>query len=197
MNTSMLRVSLLLVALASALAASAAPLRYTLSGSGPVTLDGSSTTGPWSLSVLADSTSATSAGAGFYSLGRVSPTVTVAGVADVITTPVSLNLSQTIDTDGGFPLPSVGFQNGTLALPWVYMGNASLASYDLRSPIGPLTGPSALIGTGSQTLNTARGTFNIASATGLSFSVTPVPEPASLVVLGLGTVAALRRRRRV
>ena len=111
---------------------------------------------------------------------------------------------------GEIPLPSVGIwegfdiaaESGTGILG---IGSNSLAGYNLKSQLGPLTGAAAGGATepdGSfYEYATNRGALVISSTgdTGtVTVTITPVPEPTSLSLLGLGlcSVSLLARHRR-
>lgn len=84
-----------------------------------------------------------------------------------------------------------------------YMPSTSaLSTWDMLASIGPIAGTSTLLQWSNQTISTTGGQliFRTASPAGSSFqaALTGAPEPSSLVLLSVGSVAflAYTRRRR-
>jgi len=81
-------------------------------------------------------------------------------------------------------------------------GNTALLGYDLRASIGPITGFGGIGRSPSQAVSTSLGTLNFTGditsphAEGtFTATVTPVPEPVSLVLFGSGVAALVGRSR--
>jgi PEP-CTERM motif len=95
-------------------------------------------------------------------------------------------------------LARAGISDFTLGRAILFTDNVVFATYDLKSPIGPIFGPAVFnINFGFPTNS---GNFSLASITGnSSFTATTVPEPTSLLLLGtglVGVVGCCSRRKR-
>ena len=91
-----------------------------------------------------------------------------------------------------------GFADFSAGLVIMYTDHPGLASYDLASSIGPLTGDARF---NAIPFATTAGGFAIYSVSGLfdestftaAIERTAIPEPATLVLFGIGLVAVARR----
>jgi len=74
--------------------------------------------------------------------------------------------------------------------------DAVFGTWDMLGPIGPISGSGALMQWGlSPEINTTGGILFFDSDSGVSTTFTAIPEPATICLLGLGGLAALRRRK--
>jgi len=113
---------------------------------------------------------------------------------------------------GEIPQPSVGIWEGfdlvaSTGTAILGVGSDSLAGYDLKSPLGPLSGDTSGVSTNPDGSLVAFATnlgALVISRTGGNGTLTvttatPAPEPASLSLLGVGglsLLAAMRRRKK-
>jgi len=205
--------------------ANASPITYEFSGTGSGAIGGTSFTDALVVFTgTADTANVISLSPGlgvtFYAVGLDGLTVNIAGIGTATITDPSkvLDIPQpVIDPDGDIPpLPGVMLLRGDNPLDLesgtgmaAVFGNA-LAGYDLKTSIGPITdlggvgfpencapGPDPCIGT---SLGLLSFTSNIVLDNGGTFTATlqpvPVPEPATLLLMGSGLAAAFVRRSR-
>lgn len=187
-----LRSASVLALFAAALAASAAPLTYTLSSTATGVLDGVSfTNASVVVTGTGDPSGAPTSGNATY-VALTSTSVSVAGASDTFTG-VMTALSAVTNT-GYFTIfngiPSTG---GPSVLG---LSNAAIKADSVLQPFGPLSGP--VYNPLNVSFATQRGSFILSAAGTATVVVAPVstPEPSALAALGLGAVAVLRRRKR-
>lgn len=123
----------------------AAQITYTLTGYMQASGGGQNVNAAFTLTANADTTAITTPSAGVFTVAASSSSITINGVA---TNLALVNISVTLNTSTG--VVSFGSAAGGLGLT-----SASLKTWNLATPIGPLNGPNALI---AGTVKTSDGT---------------------------------------
>lgn len=188
-----LRPTSVLILLSVALAASAAPATYTLSGVGSGSLDGTAfTNSSFTLVATGDTSAIFSGGSGLVDLTAVTNTVSIAPAIGIISDRITDAMTVADNQNYG----RAGFGDAAQDYAILFVDNAAFSTYGLASSIGPLSG--STIFNGGNAFPTSRGTFVLNSVSSASFaaSVQATPEPSALAALGLGGLAVLRRRKR-
>lgn len=111
----------------------------------------------------------------------------------------SATFTDTVQVVSNQMAQDAGFGDKTNGLGILFTRNGVFASYDLKSPIGPVTG-TAVFNSGTS-FNTTAGVFQINSITGSS-SFTAVPEPneqlpVALLVMSVVVIAGRKYLRLV
>jgi hypothetical protein len=134
---------------------------------------------------------------GFFRVANTSASVTVAGIGTG-----SFSGSTTTFDNQTFSPPAAGIADVATNASILDTFNNAFASYDLKSAIGPITGP-AFINSG-QSFATSAGAFIITSVPGnVTYTAAPpttVPEPSTFAQAGIFGVMGLtgvwlRRKR--
>ena len=139
------------------------------------------------LTLVGDTANVTNPSSGIYRNSIGTATVTVDGMMATLDGAVDVFVNQTDDTAGIESFATI-----------LTVQNSALTGYDLTSSIGPLTGPSG--GTLNTAFATSSGSLEITSlantATFQATVSTAVPEPASLLLVGLGIAGMAATRLR-
>ena len=179
------------LACGSAATAKADPITFTITAVGSGSLGANAfTNASFTIAAVAD-TSAVRPGPvpGVFEIPNSLVTVSVAGLPTATFT-IPINV---VDNQG---LSRAGFGAPTLGTGLLTVNNPAFATYGLTAPIGPLAGTPFF--SPGVAFATTGGNFTLTAVTGATFQASPVPEPATMVLLssGLAGVAAAVRRRR-
>ena len=199
------------IALGLARTAGASPITYTFSGSldansfSCIMCNGSDNTtlgSSFNLVFTSDTSAVVDGGGGFWRVNNISGTFTDGSFSATLT---NVTIVVNSNTMGG-GAESVNFFNSSFSNGLGFNNNSSLAGYQLKTSIGPLTdggnlSPTGAGGTGTfSTTGTSFVHLDQNSANSLTFTAAttaaPVPEPATLTLVSLGLVAAATCRRR-
>jgi hypothetical protein len=172
----------------------AGPITYTETVVGSGSLGGTDFTSELiTLTVTADTAAITNPDPGFFTVPGLTAMVSVATVGSGTFT----GSTNVFDNQGA---QVAGIESGTGRPDILDIANSVFATYDLSTPIGPVTGtPSGNPGT---SFATSAGAFIITGTadTGTFQAGSAVPEPSSLWMAGTAAVAGLglwsRRRNR-
>jgi hypothetical protein len=180
-------VLLMLLVLASFGRAEAGFIEYTETATGTGTLGGAAFTDALiTITGIGDTNNVVNVASGIF-VNLTSTTVSVAGVGSAAFT----DIMQAVDNQ---PNTLAGFGDNSTALFVLGNHNDAFGAYDLKSAIGPTSGTADINpGKGS---NTTGGSFVIDSIAGVGTFSAAVPEPASIVMLGIGLCGLLSFARR-
>jgi hypothetical protein len=171
--------------------ARAGMITYTFTATGSGRLGANAfTDASFAITSTADTNQVTSTGEGF-SVPDLTATIFVSGVGTATFT----NPTTNIDNQ---PLGRAGISDSVPGTALLFEDNPAFLTYDLTTPIGPLTG-SPSFNSGVHFATTA-GDFSLRDVSTSTFRATTaraVPEPSSLALLGFGTaiLAGWRRRK--
>jgi len=167
-------------------------ITFTFTGTGNGALGAQSFTGAeFTITSTADTTQITNPLTGIYHVPDLSASVTVAGIGTGIFTIPTINVSNQ-------NIPSAGISDPNANLAILFVSNPALATYSLNTSIGPVSGPTAF--NSGHNFATTAGDFNLTAVRVATFEASvdtrAVPEPASIVLAGVGIVSSLAYSRR-
>jgi hypothetical protein len=173
--------------------AGAETITYTFTATGSGSLGANTfTDATFAITSTADTSQIASTGEGF-SAPDLTTTISVSGLGTAMFTDPTTD----IDNQG---LGKVGISDSVPGVALLFESNDAFLSYDLATPIGPLTG-STDFNSGVHFVTTA-GDFSltdVSTATFRAITAQAVPEPSSLSLFGVGTAILggwLWRKRR-
>jgi len=168
--------------------ASATPIVYSVSGTASGNLGATAfINAPVTVSLVGDT--------GFVGLNVGPATVTIAGIGTAAFTDTTA-----VFDNSGIPSAQISDVTRNLLL-FGTRGPAIFSTYDLRGPVGPVTGTAFF--NPFATFPTTAGLFDISSVPDSTSTFTAtvggvaVPEPATIGLLGAGLAMAWTRRSRV
>jgi hypothetical protein len=162
------------------------PITYTEQATVSGSLGGSAFTNKLITVVFSGDTGTVTGGSGFFTNSVGTTTFTIAGVGSGTFTD-----SMFVFDNQGALFAGIADSAGSL----LDTQNAAFASYNLTTPIGPLSGSPFI--RPDLTFGTTAGGLIISSSGNSTFTASTVPEPASVFLLGgVGAIFAARLKRK-
>jgi hypothetical protein len=160
---------------------------YTLSSVGSGRLGTNSFfSAPFTITSTADTSQITHPLTGIFRVPDITATVFVSGIGTATFTIPTINVVNQHNTAG---TPGVGISDPGQGLAILFaFGNPALASYDLSTSLGPITGTPGFNNFAS--FGTTAGDFLLSSASTVTFQAIVVPEPSIPGLLGFGCICA-------
>jgi hypothetical protein len=179
-----------IISLCGSVAAQATPIIYTFSGIASGALGAHSfNNASFTITATADTSQITSLGAGIPDVPDTSAAISISGIGSG-----TFSIS-TINVDNQ-SIPAVGFSDPVQDLAILFVEDPAFATYDLSTPIGPISGAVGAYNSGAQFATTA-GAFSFSSVSTATFQATPVPEPGTISLFALAGLAHLIWRKRI
>ncbi len=161
-------------------------ITYTFSGTGSGSLGSQSFTDTlFTITSTADTSQVTNSSPGIFRVPDLTANVTVSGIGTGTFTITTINVSNQ-------NVSRVGISDPNQNMAILFVDNPAVATYDLTTAIGPLTGPTAF--NPGATFATTAGDFSLTVVPSATFQATvgqAIPEPATLTLIGIGALGLL------
>ena len=170
----------------------AVPMTYTINATGTGSLGGTAfSDSDFVITAVADTNNIESSDSGFGSIfivinSNINISVTGIGNGDFT------NETQSVSNQG---YNVAGFGDNGECLAILYVENPIFGSYDLSSPIGPISGSPVYNFFDNASFPTTAGSFVLTDVSNSSFTAVVVPEPTTFLLAALALLANRRRLR--
>jgi hypothetical protein len=171
------------ISLCGCVGAQATSIIYTFSGVGSGDLGADAfNNASFTITSTADTSQIINPMPGILHVPDMTATISVSGVGSG-----TFDIS-TINVDGQDGNARVGFSDPVQNLAILFVENAAFATYDLNTPIGPLSGAPSF-NSGAQ-FGTTAGNFSLTSVSTATFQATAVPEPGTISLFAVAGLSA-------